>query len=138
MTVASWLVSSVHTYTKELEMTRLKFFFVPLHQICPLINLAKEKVTRITRHKFKVQQAHLLSVKLLLEQFVYKILYYSTLCALISFTSLFFCFLVGLDRPSLGCRVLVQRNLSKILPAALRDITDWTADTRIKVSSTII
>lgn len=37
-------------------------------------------------------------------------------------------------RPSLGCRVLVQRNLSKILPAALRDMADWTIDTRIKVN----
>lgn len=41
--------------------------------------------------------------------------------------------LPGMDRPNLGCRVLVQRNLSKILPAALRDMVDWTADTRIKV-----
>ena len=41
---------------------------------------------------------------------------------------------IGVDRPSLGCRVLVQRNLSKILPAALRDMADWTADTRIKVN----
>ena len=39
----------------------------------------------------------------------------------------------GMDRPSLGCRILVQRNLSKILPAALRDMADWTTDTRIKV-----
>lgn len=38
-----------------------------------------------------------------------------------------------MDRPSLGCRILVQRNLSKILPAALRDMADWTTDTRIKV-----
>ena len=38
-----------------------------------------------------------------------------------------------MTRPSLGCRVLVQRNLSKILPAALRDMADWTADTRVKV-----
>ena len=41
---------------------------------------------------------------------------------------------IDVDRPSLGCRVLVQRNLSKILPAALRDMADWTADTRIKVN----
>lgn len=41
---------------------------------------------------------------------------------------------VDVERPSLGCRVLVQRNLSKILPAALRDMADWTTDTRIKVT----
>ncbi|XP_068729927.1 dynein axonemal assembly factor 5-like [Montipora capricornis] len=44
---------------------------------------------------------------------------------------------MDVDRPSLGCRVLVQRNLSKILPAALRDMTDWTVDTRIKASSLV-
>ena len=42
--------------------------------------------------------------------------------------------LIGIERPSLGCRVLVQRNLSKILPAALRDMADWTTDTRVKVT----
>lgn len=42
-----------------------------------------------------------------------------------------------MERPSLGCRVLVQRNLSKILPAALRDMADWTTDTRIKASSLV-
>ncbi|XP_057317290.1 dynein axonemal assembly factor 5-like isoform X2 [Hydractinia symbiolongicarpus] len=36
------------------------------------------------------------------------------------------------DRPSLGCRVLIQRNFSKILPAIVHDITDWTPATRIK------
>lgn len=41
-----------------------------------------------------------------------------------------------MERPSLGCRVLVQRNISKILPAALRDMADWTTDTRIKVTET--
>ena len=38
-------------------------------------------------------------------------------------------------RPNLGCRELVQRNISKILPAALRDMGDWSVDTRIKVHS---
>ena len=33
----------------------------------------------------------------------------------------------------MGCRALIERNLSKILPAILRDMTDWTAGTRIKV-----
>jgi len=42
-----------------------------------------------------------------------------------------------IERPSLGCRMLVQRNLSKILPAALRDMADWTTDTRIKASSLV-
>ncbi|XP_051790072.1 dynein axonemal assembly factor 5-like [Erpetoichthys calabaricus] len=41
---------------------------------------------------------------------------------------------VGVDRPNLGCRELVFRNLSKILPAISRDITDWVAGTRIKSS----
>jgi dynein assembly factor 5 len=40
-------------------------------------------------------------------------------------------------RPSLGCRILIQRNLSKILPAAIRDMTDWTVDTRKKASALI-
>lgn len=38
------------------------------------------------------------------------------------------------ERPSLGCRVLVQRNFSKILPAVLGDITDWVVETRVKVN----
>lgn len=38
------------------------------------------------------------------------------------------------ERPSLGCRVLVQRNFSKILPAVLGDITDWVVETRVKAS----
>ena len=40
---------------------------------------------------------------------------------------------VGKERACLGCRALIERNLSKILPAILRDMTDWTAGTRIKV-----
>lgn len=35
-------------------------------------------------------------------------------------------------RPGLGCRELVFRNLSKILPAVCHDITDWVAGTRVK------
>eukprot|EP00795_Rhopilema_esculentum_P010870 gene10870-19690_t len=38
------------------------------------------------------------------------------------------------ERPSLGCRELVQRNFSKILPAVLGDLTDWVVETRIKAS----
>lgn len=35
-------------------------------------------------------------------------------------------------RPGLGCRELVFRNLSKILPAICHDITDWVVATRVK------
>lgn len=35
-------------------------------------------------------------------------------------------------RPGLGCRELVFRNLSKILPAVCHDITDWVVGTRVK------
>ncbi|XP_008849669.1 dynein assembly factor 5, axonemal isoform X2 [Nannospalax galili] len=37
-------------------------------------------------------------------------------------------------RPSLGCRELVFRNLSKVLPAICRDITDWVVGTRVKAA----
>ncbi|NXF01242.1 DAAF5 factor, partial [Smithornis capensis] len=37
-------------------------------------------------------------------------------------------------RPGLGCRELVSRNLSKILPGLCHDITDWVGSTRIKAS----
>ncbi|KAG8433049.1 hypothetical protein GDO86_017357 [Hymenochirus boettgeri] len=40
----------------------------------------------------------------------------------------------GVQRPGLGCRELIFRNLSKILPAISRDITDWVVETRIKAS----
>ncbi|KAM6157055.1 dynein axonemal assembly factor 5 [Erethizon dorsatum] len=36
------------------------------------------------------------------------------------------------SRPVLGCRELVFRNLSKILPAICHDITDWVVGTRVK------
>ncbi|XP_027778578.2 dynein axonemal assembly factor 5 [Marmota flaviventris] len=36
------------------------------------------------------------------------------------------------SRPGLGCRELVFRNLSKVLPAICRDITDWVVGTRVK------
>ncbi|KAI5221447.1 dynein axonemal assembly factor 5 [Manis pentadactyla] len=38
------------------------------------------------------------------------------------------------SRPALGCRELVFRNLSKILPAICHDITDWVAGTRVKAA----
>ncbi|OCT64179.1 hypothetical protein XELAEV_18045280mg [Xenopus laevis] len=40
----------------------------------------------------------------------------------------------GVQRPGLGCRELIFRNLSKILPAISRDVTNWVAGTRIKSS----
>ncbi|XP_038618727.1 LOW QUALITY PROTEIN: dynein assembly factor 5, axonemal [Tachyglossus aculeatus] len=40
----------------------------------------------------------------------------------------------GVIRPGLGCRELVFRNLSKILPAICHDITDWVAGTRVKAA----
>ncbi|XP_058141656.1 dynein axonemal assembly factor 5 [Dasypus novemcinctus] len=38
------------------------------------------------------------------------------------------------NRPVLGCRELVFRNLSKILPAICHDVTDWVAGTRVKAA----
>ncbi|NXQ52942.1 DAAF5 factor, partial [Anthoscopus minutus] len=40
----------------------------------------------------------------------------------------------GETRPGLGCRELVSRNLSKILPGLCHDMTDWVESTRIKAS----
>ncbi|XP_059835019.1 dynein axonemal assembly factor 5-like isoform X1 [Hypanus sabinus] len=45
---------------------------------------------------------------------------------------------VGAERPGLGCRELVFRNLFKILPAVSRDITDWVPATRVKASQLLI
>lgn len=36
------------------------------------------------------------------------------------------------SRPVLGCRELVFRNLSKILPAVCHDLGDWVVGTRVK------
>ncbi|XP_038675624.1 dynein assembly factor 5, axonemal-like [Scyliorhinus canicula] len=44
----------------------------------------------------------------------------------------------GVERPCLGCRELVFRNLSKILPAVSRDMTDWVPGTRVKASQLLI
>ncbi|KAK6170739.1 hypothetical protein SNE40_019054 [Patella caerulea] len=38
----------------------------------------------------------------------------------------------NVERPNLGCRILMQRNLSKILPGLMKDIGDWVLETRIK------
>ncbi|KAK7175263.1 hypothetical protein R3I93_002230 [Phoxinus phoxinus] len=40
----------------------------------------------------------------------------------------------GGERPGLGCRELVVRNLSKLLPAVGRDIGDWLVQTRVKTA----
>ena len=42
------------------------------------------------------------------------------------------------ERPRLGCRVLVYRTFSKILPALLKDITDWTINSRVKVNMCLL
>ncbi|XP_014783487.1 dynein axonemal assembly factor 5 [Octopus bimaculoides] len=39
------------------------------------------------------------------------------------------------ERPNLGCRVLVNRHLSKILPGLMNDLKDWVPATRIQASS---
>ncbi|XP_052819381.1 dynein axonemal assembly factor 5-like [Mya arenaria] len=41
----------------------------------------------------------------------------------------------GVERPNLGCRTLMFRNMSKILPALMRDVQDWVVDTRKKSSA---
>ncbi|KAG8509815.1 Dynein assembly factor 5, axonemal [Galemys pyrenaicus] len=38
------------------------------------------------------------------------------------------------NRPPLGCRELIFRNLSKVLPAICHDITDWVVGTRVKAA----
>ncbi|KAL0993430.1 hypothetical protein UPYG_G00107790 [Umbra pygmaea] len=40
----------------------------------------------------------------------------------------------GVERPGLGCRELVVRNLSKLLPALARDVVDWVVGTRVKTA----
>ncbi|KAK1799180.1 hypothetical protein P4O66_007427 [Electrophorus voltai] len=40
----------------------------------------------------------------------------------------------GGERPGLGCRELVVRNLSRLLPAIRRDVGDWLAPTRVKTA----
>lgn len=44
----------------------------------------------------------------------------------------------GVQRPGLGCRELIFRNLSKILPAVSHDITDWVAGTRVKAAQLLV
>lgn len=38
------------------------------------------------------------------------------------------------ERPELGCRELVTRNLGKLVPAIAHDVTDWLVPTRIRTS----
>ncbi|XP_028840855.1 dynein assembly factor 5, axonemal isoform X2 [Denticeps clupeoides] len=38
------------------------------------------------------------------------------------------------ERPGLGCRELVVRNLSRLMPAVSRDMGDWQAGTRLKMA----
>uniref|UniRef100_A0A7N6FGB3 TOG domain-containing protein n=1 Tax=Anabas testudineus TaxID=64144 RepID=A0A7N6FGB3_ANATE len=40
----------------------------------------------------------------------------------------------GVERPGLGCRELVVRNLGRLVPAITHDITDWLVPTRIRTS----
>ncbi|NXJ12074.1 DAAF5 factor, partial [Odontophorus gujanensis] len=40
----------------------------------------------------------------------------------------------GVTRPGLGCRELVSRNLSKVLPGLCHDLTDWVESTRVKAA----
>lgn len=39
-----------------------------------------------------------------------------------------------MDRPVLGCRELVVRNLGRLIPAITHDLTDWLVPTRIRTS----
>ncbi|KAL0840952.1 hypothetical protein ABMA28_014745 [Loxostege sticticalis] len=39
-----------------------------------------------------------------------------------------------LKRPNMGCRVLVQSNIGKIVPAIWREMDGWQADARLRVS----
>ncbi|TNN68891.1 Dynein assembly factor 5, axonemal [Liparis tanakae] len=40
----------------------------------------------------------------------------------------------GVERPGLGCRELVVRNLGRLVPAISHDITDWLVPTRVRTS----
>ncbi|XP_068434331.1 dynein axonemal assembly factor 5-like [Clinocottus analis] len=40
----------------------------------------------------------------------------------------------GVERPGLGCRELVVRNLGRLVPAITHDITDWLVPTRVRTS----
>ncbi|XP_013865552.1 dynein assembly factor 5, axonemal [Austrofundulus limnaeus] len=40
----------------------------------------------------------------------------------------------GVERPGLGCRELVVRNLGRLVPAITHDMTDWLVPTRVRTS----
>ncbi|XP_034396317.1 dynein assembly factor 5, axonemal-like [Cyclopterus lumpus] len=40
----------------------------------------------------------------------------------------------GVERPGLGCRELVVRNLGRLVPAITHDLTDWLVPTRVRTS----
>ncbi|XP_020503564.2 dynein axonemal assembly factor 5 [Labrus bergylta] len=40
----------------------------------------------------------------------------------------------GVERPGLGCRELVVRNLGRLVPAISHDVTDWLVPTRVRTS----
>ncbi|KAM9391919.1 dynein axonemal assembly factor 5 [Pholidichthys leucotaenia] len=40
----------------------------------------------------------------------------------------------GVERPGLGCRELVIRNLGRLVPALTYDVTDWIVPTRVRTS----
>uniref|UniRef100_A0A3P8W8T4 Dynein axonemal assembly factor 5 n=1 Tax=Cynoglossus semilaevis TaxID=244447 RepID=A0A3P8W8T4_CYNSE len=40
----------------------------------------------------------------------------------------------GVERPGLGCRELVVRNLTSLVPAISNDVTDWLVATRVRAS----
>uniref|UniRef100_A0A673BT91 Dynein axonemal assembly factor 5 n=1 Tax=Sphaeramia orbicularis TaxID=375764 RepID=A0A673BT91_9TELE len=40
----------------------------------------------------------------------------------------------GVERPGLGCRELVVRNLGRLVPAMTHDVTDWLVATRVRTS----
>ncbi|XP_071372525.1 dynein axonemal assembly factor 5-like [Centroberyx affinis] len=40
----------------------------------------------------------------------------------------------GAERPGLGCRELVVRNLGRLVPAITHDVTDWLVPTRVKTA----
>lgn len=39
-----------------------------------------------------------------------------------------------MERPGLGCRELVVRNLGRLMPAINHDVTDWLVPTRVRTS----
>lgn len=39
-----------------------------------------------------------------------------------------------MERPGLGCRELVVRNLTSLVPAISNDVTDWLVATRVRAS----